>query len=286
MKIQEELVHLPDNHSFLIRAFSNFTLDQPIHQHSHFYELTFTLGVSGSRIIGDTTSEFSRLDLVLMAPGVPHCWSDYGVKSTKEIQQLVVIHFSESIIDSNQLGLLHFDSIKRALEWSKYGLELSGDSLHKGAEIMKKMNATSSLDNYLKVLSVLHLFGSKNESKKICSEGYSTLTSQDKESKIEKAYAFIQDNYTRKMNIEEVAAHVHMSPSAFSHFFKKWSYKSFTDFVTEFRLGRAARLLQFTDQSVSSIAYESGFQNISYFNRSFSQKFGCSPLKFRRKFDR
>jgi len=283
MKVQEELVHLQDNQTFLIREFLDFTLDQPMHQHTNFYELTITQGASGTRIIGDKTTAFSELDVVLMSPGLPHCWSDYGVKTNKGYQRLVVIHFSEQFIHPAQLNMLHFHNVCRALDHSKYGLELKGKSQELALEMVQSIQPGNTLDNYSQILKILDLFGQGNDAFKICSEGYNPTNVQGNDSKIEKAYAFIQSNYTRKMSIEEVASSVNMSPSAFSHFFKKWTYKSFTDFVFEFRLGRAARLLQFTDHSISRVAYESGFQNISYFNRSFQKKFKETPLKYRKK---
>jgi len=94
---------------------------------------------------------------------------------------------------------------------------------------------------------------------------------------------YIQNHYSCKLPIEEVVGQIHLSPSAFSHYFKKRTLKSFTQFVMELRLGKAAQLLQHTDLPITSVSYECGFHNISHFKRSFQKKYQLTPLRFRRQ---
>ena len=72
-----------------------------------------------------------------------------------------------------------------------------------------------------------------------------------------------------------------MRSSAFGHFFKKSTNKSFTQFVVDMRLGYASKLLLNSNESISEIAYKSGFNNIANFNRLFKKNKFISPKQYR-----
>ncbi len=282
MKLIQEYVSLTRENPFLVSIFDQPDLSYPFHHHRDAYELTLTLGLSGTRMIGDHTEQFVDGDLVLMAPGLPHCWQDHGLRG-KARHRVIVIQFSEDLIPSGSIYTEHFKSIARALDRAKYGLELRGDTKVEAINLIQGMREEKGLENYLDILKVLQLFSMKEATRQLCSEGYLNPSSRDESGRLEKVLLYIQKNYTRKMSISEVADKANMSPSAFSHYFKKRTRKSYTDFVMDMRLGRAAQLLQLEEMPVTCVGYESGFMNISHFNRSFSRKYGIPPLKFRKQ---
>lgn len=73
-----------------------------------------------------------------------------------------------------------------------------------------------------------------------------------------------------------------MSGTAFSHFFKKRTHRSFSGFSHDVRVGNATRLLIESEKSMAEIGYECGFNNLSNFNRIFKKKKGCTPCKFKK----
>ena len=92
---------------------------------------------------------------------------------------------------------------------------------------------------------------------------------------------YLYDNLMNNIKINDVAQLVSMTPSAFSHFFKKRTQRSFSDYLTDLRIGHAAKLLIETEKNISEICFDSGFNNISNFNRSFRAQKGCTPSEFR-----
>ncbi|MCE3608349.1 AraC family transcriptional regulator [Massilia sp. P8910] len=74
-----------------------------------------------------------------------------------------------------------------------------------------------------------------------------------------------------------------MSLSKFSRFFRKTTGNSFTDFITRLRINKACQLLMNTDQYVTNVCYDVGFQNVANFKRRFSQIKGVTPKRFRRQ---
>ena len=79
----------------------------------------------------------------------------------------------------------------------------------------------------------------------------------------------------------EIADELGMSESAFSHFFKKRTNRSFIDFLNDIRIGNAAKMLYETSNTISEICYASGFNNVSNFNRLFKKKKGQTPTEYR-----
>lgn len=282
MKLIQEYVSLSRQNPFLVSIFEKPDLSYPFHHHKDAYELTLTLGLTGTRMVGDSTEQFVDGDLVLMAPGIPHCWQDHGLRNPSK-HKVVVIQFSEGLLAESTRNTEHFKAISKALEMSKYGLELLRVHKKQALDLILEFKEDKGLETYLGLLKVLALFGSENAVKRLCSEGYSLPDLKDETGRLEKALLYIQANYHRKISIEDLANQVHMSPSAFSHYFKKRTRKSFTDFVLEMRLGKAAQLLQLDEIPVTGVAYESGFSNVSHFNRSFSKKYHTTPLKFRKQ---
>ena len=282
MKIIQEHVILSEKTPFLVSKFEGVELNYPFHHHANAYELTLTLGLSGTRMVGDSTEQFYDKDLVLIAPGVPHCWQDHGVQNSKQ-NKVIVIQFSELLLPSEIRNSIPFQQINSVLKKAKHGLEMVSTIKDKAIGIVESLDDSNAFETYIGILNVLQLFGENKAMRKLCSDGYIQPDFRYEAGRLEKVLQYIQENYSRKISVEDVAEKVHMSSSAFSHYFKKRTLKSFTDYVVELRLGKAAQLLQFTDLSVTEVGYESGFQNISHFNSTFSRKYKLSPLRFRKQ---
>lgn len=94
---------------------------------------------------------------------------------------------------------------------------------------------------------------------------------------------YIETNYTNKITIKEMAETCGFSQSHFMKFFKTTVGIPFTSYLNNYRLTMASRLLLSSSSSILEIAIETGFDNLSYFNRTFKQTFGMTPREFRNK---
>lgn len=99
--------------------------------------------------------------------------------------------------------------------------------------------------------------------------------------KLKLVLQFIQDHYQRPVTVQELAEVCHFSEYHFMRFFKQHTNMTSIEYLNQYRLEMAARRLKATDFSVTSIALESGFNNVSYFNRIFKKKFGVTPREYR-----
>ena len=95
--------------------------------------------------------------------------------------------------------------------------------------------------------------------------------------------SYIQQNFKEKISLKEFGELFHLSEKYISRYFKEHFHITLSQYITHLRLEYAKQLLQDTDTPVTEIAMQSGYQNVSYFIRSFKKTYGVSPLKYRKK---
>jgi AraC-like DNA-binding protein len=93
---------------------------------------------------------------------------------------------------------------------------------------------------------------------------------------------FVISHFHREISLSEAAAIAHMAENSFSRYFSQRTRKSFTGFVNEVRLNQASRLLAETNQSITEISMNCGFNNLSNFNRQFRKLYNKNPMAVRK----
>lgn len=114
---------------------------------------------------------------------------------------------------------------------------------------------------------------------------YSDKEGQEKDAQtfyVEKAESYIQTNYSYPVTVEDIASYVGISRSHLFRSFQNYMRKSPKEYLTEYRIRQACRLLRETDLSVSAIAYSVGFENNLYFSKAFRKQKDTSPSDYRR----
>lgn len=96
--------------------------------------------------------------------------------------------------------------------------------------------------------------------------------------------AYIQEHFADPITIEELARLSHLSKSYFMSCFKQTFGLGAVEYLTQLRIKAACEALRSTTRSVSEIAYDNGFRNLSNFNRQFRSKVGCTPQMYRKEF--
>lgn len=104
----------------------------------------------------------------------------------------------------------------------------------------------------------------------------STSSNSKSLEKMKTVLKYVENHYTEKLTIDDMAELTYYSKSHFMKFFKAHMGIGFTEYLNDYRLTMAARLLKSSDDSILMIADASGFDNLSYFNRIFKRKYGIS----------
>jgi AraC-like DNA-binding protein len=135
------------------------------------------------------------------------------------------------------------------------------------------------------LLRILHELAGKKKIRALSSMGYSTRLNQSESLRLNGIYAYILEHFRKDIDLAAVSSFASMTPQAFSRYFRKCTRRTFISFLNEVRIGYACRLLSEQSMSVSQICYESGYSNLSNFNRQFKRIKGMTPSQYARGFD-
>ena len=101
--------------------------------------------------------------------------------------------------------------------------------------------------------------------------------------RLQKMIQYIIQNFSRNISLSELAEKMYTSSSTLSRFFKKQTGIYFADYVNQIRMRYAVQGLLYTEESITKIAVDSGFSNLSVFNRLFKKMYGSTPNEYRKK---
>ena len=274
--LYEDIASKKGNESFLAYAFEVPFFEFKWHYHPE-YELTLITKGKGKRLVGDSYENFESGDLVLLGSDLPHTWSSDKVKNQKV--SAVVVQFSADFIH-RFLTLTEFDKISGMLAASDRGLFFrDAENVHEALEGLTKLSGVEKITSLLDMLQKL----TAQPCEKLSSEYFNAIKGEETENRINKVCQYIQKNASNDITLEQVAALIHLSRSAFSKFFKRATGKTFSGYVNDIRIGNACYLLTESDKAINEIAYETGFESLTYFNRVFLKKKEITPRDFRNK---
>ena len=285
MKPSLERLPLEQDESFVVKFFDYSYYPTPWHYHPE-YEIVLVTESTGKRFIGDHICDFEPGNLALLGPNIPHTYRNeekYYQKKSKLRAKSIVIHFSEASLGPDFLLLPEAKPLRSLLQRSQQGLDVNGTT---NSEVSGKLNAIVEQKGLRRWHSLLEILMLLAESKKL---NPITSTPQigynEKESaRICQVFDWVTANYSSTITLSDAAKLAGMNESAFSRFFAQRTRKTFSAFVQEMRLQKAAQLLVENELSVTSICYECGYNNISNFNRQFLNYYNLNPLAYRRTF--
>lgn len=274
---EKDCFYIADRHK------SEFTY--PIHSHAEF-ELNFVANVRGvKRIVGDSMEIIGDYDLILIASkDLEHVW-EQNICESKDIRE-ITIQFSDDLFFSNFIDKNQFESIRVMLEKAQRGLSFPMAAILKVYQLLDQLslqhNGFYAVINFLSILHELSLF--TDESKVLSSSSYAKMDTYSDSLRLQKIQKYINENYKEEIRLPYLAGLIGMTSAGFSRFFKLRTSRGLSDYIIDIRLGQASRMLLDTMMTISEICYESGFNNLSNFNRIFKKKKGCSPKEFRENF--
>ena len=261
-------------------------LDAEWHFHPEF-ELLYISKSFGIRFVGDSVSHFSPGDLVLVGSYLPHLWrnnSSYYKGGSDKSVKTVVTKFTRDFIGSDTFENTEFGDINALLLDSRFGVSFGKSISEKMHDELLQLCDLNSTEKYISLLSILNRL-SKEENRELLSSSEMHQLTKQKSGRIDKVYKFISDNYNSTITLNDISKVANMTPNSFCRFFKKYTNKSFIEFLNEVRIRNASRLLIQENLTVSQIAYTVGYNSITNFNKQFKLITGVTPLDYKSDFE-
>ncbi|ROT08682.1 AraC family transcriptional regulator [Lepagella muris] len=284
-EIITEITPLSDKDCFYFIDRYKDRFNYPIHRHED-YELNFVGDAAGaSRVVGDSVCEIGPLDLVLVGHNIEHCW-EQGKCSSPKIHEMT-LQFSKKLFGDTFLSKNQMAPIKELLERSGNGIAFSHNDILRVYHLLDELTKTpDNFQRMLLLMRILYELANSTESVQLSSSSFAQAPTRTDSRRVLKVQEYIDNNYKDEIRLSDLADLVGMTPTAFSRFFKLRTGRHVSEYIIDVRLGHATRALVDSTHSISEISFECGFNNISYFNRIFKKRKGCSPKEFRELYKR
>lgn len=255
-------------------------LNEVFYWHFHpEYEIVYVEAKNGLRHIGDHISKYKGSDMALIGSNIPHLNFDYGVKETVNT---VVVQMKENFLGDDFFLLPEMNSIKNLFEKSKSGLVFFGETKKIAGEKLKLLKTLPHFEQLLLLLQIFYLLANSTEVENLHLKPIANTTVLKQQQRIQMIHHYIEANYQNEIDVNLVAQKCNLTTPAFCRYFKKTTHYTFTDFLNQFRINQSKKLL-LQNKNVSEACYESGYANVSYFNKIFKKFTGENPSAFKKK---
>jgi AraC-like DNA-binding protein/mannose-6-phosphate isomerase-like protein (cupin superfamily) len=269
-----------------IREMPHFTY--PWHFHPEF-EILYVIEGSGTSFVADSIEDFQSGDLAMIGSNLPHFWrsDEKYIKSNGALKiKYIVVQFPCDFLKEEIINYPEYHSIGGLLERSAQGIRFSSDFVRKISKKLIKISKSNGFERIILLQRLLFELASTNEYKLLAGELYQHENHSITNFRLAKVMQFLNTNYQRKIELGKVASIANLHPAAFCRFFKEKSGKSLSEYLNDLRIGYACRLIIEGKMSVSQISYESGFNNLSNFNRTFKKHTSFTPTDYFGEFHR
>ncbi len=280
MKLQLESIEPAPGSSF--RILVSPRLNDFYYWHFHpEYELTFIELVSGSgtRHVGEHIERYEGSDLVFIGSNIPHLNLDYGVK-TDYVK--IVVQMREDFLQAAFPNIPELNTIQSLFDKARKGLYFKGETKKIVGERLKIFPTLSQFEQLIEILKIFQILSTASDMQEIHSQPYVHHYKLKEQERLRRIYQFIESNYQQTIELEEVTRLSHLTKAAFCRYFKKMTRMTFTEFLNQYRINQAKKLL-LQDKNVTEVCFECGFESLSYFNRTFKKVTGENPLRFKQR---
>lgn len=274
MKAVFEQVQADRGESLLFKKILLTTFDAPFHFHPE-YELTYIRKGRGIRYVGMGAEAFGPGDCVLLGTDLPHCWINQPEEDGSQVEACVV-QFQASLWKETLTQWPEFEEVVRLLNQASGGVVFK---LPAGRDLFTSLEEAIPPRRILHLLDLLLQLAAMPN--RILIE---TDAIYEDQQRFRLVFGYIISHFRERIELSTVADLVGLTPTSFCRYFRKITGKTLFDVVLHYRLEASAQLLAGTVRPINEIAFESGFENISYFNRAFRKWKGSSPRTFREKF--
>jgi AraC-like DNA-binding protein len=271
--------------SFFIGIFQDNHEKCTWHYHNNF-EISFITEGSGKRIVGDSIVEFQPGDLVFLGKNLPHVWipeKGQGIWSNRTLE-MVFLQFTSDVLCQHILALPEFVNIQKALIFSERGIQITGQTLNEVSELMLQMPYMKAFDRMLYFFRILDLIGRSETLIQLASKDFINTRFSIGNKRIAMIHDYLMNNYKEEINLKTLSQIVNMAEGSLCRFFKENMGTTLFEYLNKVKVEFACKLLMDFDLSVLEVCLDSGFNNLSHFNKQFKKITSVTPKEYRRQF--
>lgn len=255
-----------------------------LHQHPE-WQITAIHKGEGILFAGNSSTSFQVGDVFMLGSNTPHL-----LKNSRSTQSeidtgvcSVSIFFGKDSFGKEFFSLPELRQLDDYLKEAKRGIMFKGKEKEVLFESLSSFMQKQGFDLLIDLLSMLKLMMNYLEQEFINSQYYDAELESRTDERMQKVMQYSIQHLDREIKLEEVAKEANLSVSQFCRYFKLHTRKTYIQYLNELRIEHACSLLRREDLSIAQISFESGFQNLSHFNRQFLKIKEMTPSAYRRQ---
>lgn len=280
-----EQILLNVDESFFIGIFQDNLEKSTWHYHNN-YEISFITEGSGKRIVADLIEDFQPGDLVFLGKNLPHVWiadKGQGIWSNRTLE-MVFLQFTEKVLCSQLLALPEFSHVAKALSLSEQGIHIVGQTLNEVSELMLQMPYLKGFERMLHFFKMMDIIGKSDSLIRLASKEYLITRFSSQNKRIATIHEYLMNNYREEVDLERLAEMVNMAEGSLCRFFKQNMGLTIFEYLNKIKVEFACKLLMDNGLSILDVCLDSGFNNLSHFNKQFRKSTGVTPSVYRTRF--
>ena len=286
-RITDPSYELMDDHNGLSIIYRQHGFPCPLvrwHFHKE-YELHLIVASSGKVFIGDYIGNFYPESLFLTGPNLPHNWISQVAEDEVVPKRDMLVNFTDELFDGGSHVFAELKTLAPLLERAQYGIEFRcKKTIAQAMPLMQRIEDAQGMARLGHFFILMEALSACEDYQLLSGVTTPQLADEHSIDRTYRAVDYIFAHYARELSLEEVAEYLGMKPTYFSRVFKQATGRTFIEFVNRLRISKSCELLADGDKAVTDVCFESGFNNISNFNRVFRERIGTTPSDYRRKF--
>ncbi len=251
-----------------------------LHQHPELQVMLILKG-EGTLVAGDYLGRFEANDLFIIGSEQPHVFRNdevyYRKGRSKKKVHAISLYFHEQYVGEWFWNLTEMKAIRSFFKTSLRGYRVTGTTKEKLTQIILRIKTKTGLDRLSVFIELFQLLTQSRDLKSLSVTAPYGVPQPIEGKRMNDVLQFTFKESHRKIYLEEVAEIAHLSTEAFCRYFKMRTQKTYTTFLNEVRVSNACRLLMNPEMPIQDVCFQSGFTNISNFNRIFKRVTGKSP---------
>lgn len=283
MRILDFTLPVPDNKSIIVKEERLQHFYPHLHRH-HEVQLTWVIKGEGTLVADNSMHTFHSNEIYWIGANQSHVFKSepsYFENKAGSKTHAIDIFFSPDSQLSSFFSLPEAKRLKTFAQQHDSGFRVPQPLVAEASELMLLVANTSGIEQLINFISLLKKLSGIDQVNPLSSETSSYKYSDNEGIRIGTIYNYIMQHYHEQISLEEVARLAFMTPQAFCRYFKKHTHHTLVTFINQVRINEACKkLVDNKYESIASVAYNTGFNSITNFNRVFKSVTKKSPKEY------
>jgi AraC-like DNA-binding protein len=283
MKVVQFTIPVADQNTVVVQEDVQPHFYDHLHRHVET-QITWVLEGEGNLIAGNYMQPFKSGDIYIVGANQPHLFKSdpeyFEEKSNKQTHALTLFINPNGLLKSI-LELPEMNTVKNFLNSTSHGLKVEPVHREKISQAILKVKQKKFSERVAALIELLHLIANIKDWKPLSTVTAEYSFSDSEGLRMNDIFQYTVSHYTENIPLEKISSIANLTPQAFCRYFKKHTRKTYVTFLNEVRVSEACKkILEGSFGNISSVAYQTGFNNVVTFNRIFKKIIKKSPSQY------